>query len=180
VTRRSASALASGAALFAASIAHGQGSSAASVEQVSPVGTLSTVRSGSGDRTTVAPIRGRSSSASGREGLLRTPAPAVAPELVEACRRSQAGDQSAPEGVDCMAALQETSRPVQVTTAEGSLLELFGQPGSVTTVATASSGPSIDANTVARDLSTGDVQSTGVAAVLARDRAATPPPSSPR
>jgi hypothetical protein len=178
VTSRSAFALAAAAALCAASAAHGQASRAVSVEQLTPAGTSSQQRA---DRVNVAPVRGRSSSASAQEGSLRNVAPAVAPEVLEACRRAQAGDQAAPEGVDCIAALQVASQAAPIATAEGSLLEMFGQPGTVTTASTAPSvGGSTDANSVARDLSNGDVQSTGVAGIVARDRGATPPPSSPR
>ena len=180
MTRIFASFIASGAALFAATIAHGQASRAVSVEQLSPVGTSGAARSGQPDRVNVAPVRGRSSSASAQEGSLGRVAPAAAPAVVEACRRAQAGDQPAPEGIDCIAALQVASQPAQVTTAEGSLLELFGQPGTVTTASNAPSSRSTDANSVARDLSNGDVQSTGIAGIVARDRAAAPPPSSPR
>ena len=173
--------LLSGCVLCTGTFAYGQTApSGVLVEQVSPP----RVRIGDGgaiaSTTHLAPIRDRSSSASAQEGGLKSVAPAVPAEVVEACRLAQAEDRPPPEGVDCMAALQLLSQASSEATAESSLLEMFGQPGAVTTASNMPSGASTDADNVARNLSTGDVQNTSVAGVVARDRVASPPPNSPR
>ena len=76
-----------------------------------------------------------------------------------------------------MAAMQVMTE-APVATAESSLLELFGQSGNIT-VAPAQSASSTNADAVARDLSTGDIQNNVTAGAIVRERVE-PPPSSPR
>ena len=109
-------------------------------------------------------------------------APAIPPETIEACRKAQAEDRAPPPGLDCVAALQPAAAAAPDRSAEGSLLELFGQRADITGPPTTQNGGTVDADAVARQLSTGDVQAgagSGVAAVIGRERAA-PPPNPPR
>jgi hypothetical protein len=81
-----------------------------------------------------------------------------------------------------MAAMQALAEPQPAATAESSLLELFGQRGDVTGTAESGSRSSANADQVARQLSTGDVQpssGTVAAGVAARERGA-PPANPPR
>lgn len=78
-----------------------------------------------------------------------------------------------------MAAMQALAQASAPSTAESSLLELFGQRGNVTGAPEVQSSASTNADTVARQVSTGEVQGNGAAAIVARERAS-PPPSSPR
>jgi hypothetical protein len=108
-------------------------------------------------------------------------APVIAPEVIEACRQAQAEDRRPPEGIDCMAAMQAAAA-APAATAEGSLLQLFGQSANVTGPPSSQAGGSVNADAVARQLSTGDFQpgsADGAAAVAGRERAA-PAPNSPR
>ena len=146
------------------------------IEQISP-------RAAAAAAVRVAPVRGAKSSAAveerAREGGA---APAIAPEVVEACRRAQAEDRRAPEGVNCLAAIESLGQAQAQPTAEAALLPLFGQNSNVTGAPPGQAGGSADAEAVARQLSTGDVQpggASGVAAIIGRDRAA-PPPNAPR
>lgn len=99
--------------------------------------------------------------------------------MVEACQRARAEDRSPPEGVDCIAAMQGNAE-APTATAESSLLPLFGQPGSVTNVGVQQTVSSVNADTVAQDLSNGAVLGNATAGAIARDRVDAPPPSSPR
>ena len=160
---------------FAASAGQAQRNSVA-IEQISP-------RTGGATSVRVMPVRGGKSSRAiaetPREGGARA---AVAPEIVEACRRAQAEDRPAPEGIDCLAAAQALGEVANAVTAESALLPLFGQQGNVTGAQAAQTGPSVDADAVARQLSTGDVQANtgnGAAAVIGRERVS-PPPNNPR
>jgi hypothetical protein len=64
-------------------------------------------------------------------------------------------------------------------TAEGSLLEMFGQSGNITGVPTsAAAAGSVSADNVARQVSAGEV-SGSAAGIVARERV-TPPPNNPR
>lgn len=175
--------LALGLAGLAAGSVHGQSSARISVDQISraPATVSPPARPGgnaAGDPVRVAPVRGGSSSASAREAQRAVRAPAVPPEIVEACRQAQAEDRSPPAGVDCIAAMQAANEP-PAATAESSLLALFGQPGNVTNISQEQAGSSVNADNVARDLSSGAVPGSGAAGAVARDQAA-PPPSSPR
>lgn len=131
----------------------------------------------------VAPVRGAKSSTvvqeTPREGGA---APAIAPEVIEACRKAQAEDRPAPEGVDCLAAAEALGQAPAQTTAEAALLPLFGQNSNVTGAPAGPVAGSADADAVARQLSTGGVQAggaNGAAAIIGRERAA-PPPNAPR
>ena len=130
------------------------------------------------DAVRVAPVRGQSSSASSQEARQEKPAPRVPPEVVEACRAAQAEDRRPPEGVDCMAAMQASAEAQPEVTAEGSLLELFGQSANVTGAPAARAAASVDADNVARQVSSGEV-SGAAAAIVSRERVA-PPPNQPR
>jgi hypothetical protein len=102
---------------------------------------------------------------------------------MEACRAAQAEDRRPPEGVDCTGAMQAMAQAQPVQTAEGSLLQLFGQSGDVTGASVSRSTDSVDADNVARQLSTGEVpgSATGTAAgIIARDRVAPPSQGNPR
>jgi hypothetical protein len=134
-----------------------------------------------GDKVRVQAVRGGSSSASSREGQRETPAPRVAPEVIEACRAAQAADRPPPEGVDCISAMQALAQAEaqSAPTAEGSLLEMFGQSGNITGVPTsAAAAGSVSADNVARQVSAGEV-SGSAAGIIARERV-TPPPNNPR
>jgi hypothetical protein len=123
----------------------------------------------------IAAVKGESSSANSQVAA----PPAVPPEVVEACRAALAEDRAPPPDVDCAVALR-TADAAPAPDAEGSLMALFGIRGVNTGApATAQAGNSVDADNVARQLSSGDVQGSGAAAIVARERAA-PPPSSPR
>jgi hypothetical protein len=160
---------------FAASAGQAQRNSVA-IEQISP-------RSGAATAVRVVPVRGGQSSRAiaetPREGGARA---TVAPEIVEACRKAQAEDRRAPEGIDCLAVAQALAQSPNAVTAEAALLPLFGQQGNVTGAQATQTRPSVDADAVARQLSTGDVQTTtgnGAAAVIGRERVS-PPPNNPR
>jgi len=155
--------------------AHGQLLGSANVEQIPA--KPATARGA--DRVRVPAVRGRSSSASVREGQREAPVPRVAPEVIEACRAAQAEDRQPPAGVDCIAAMQASAEAQPDPSAEGSLLEMFGQSGNVTGApASASAASSVNADNVARQVSTGDV-SGSAAGIVARERVA-PPPNNPR
>jgi len=131
------------------------------------------------DPVRVPAVRGTSSSASAREVQQETPAPRVAPETIEACRAAQAEDRPPPAGIDCMAAMQTLAEAQPDATAEGSLLELFGQSGNITGAPSSGSvATSVSADNVARQVSTGEV-SGSAAGIVARERVA-PPPNNPR
>lgn len=148
---------------------------AAVVDQISP-------RSAAAAVARVAPVRGAKSSSrvaeTPREGGTKA---SVAPEVVEACRKARAEDRSAVNGIDCLTVVQPDTQ-ARAVTAEAALLPLFGQNGDITGVQATQTTPSVNADAVARQLSTGDVQAgvaNGAAAVVGRERGA-PPPNSPR
>jgi hypothetical protein len=162
-------------ALLAASGGEAQRSPVA-IEQISP-------RPAATAAVRIAPVRsGKSSRAvteTPREGGARV---SVAPEIVEACRKAQAEDRPAPDGIDCLAVAQTLAKQSTQLTAEAALLPLFGQQGDVTGAQTAQAGSSVNADAVARQLSTGDVQAStgnGAAAIVGRERDA-PAPNNPR
>jgi hypothetical protein len=163
--------------------AQAQAGGAATVDQIpSRSAVPRDVRPGTAapDIVRVAPVRGKGSSSSVQEAEGQKVPPRVSPEVVEACRAAQAEDRPPPEGVDCLAAIQASAEAEQnAATAESSLLQLFGQSGDVTGARNQRSGASVNADAVARQLSTGEVQpsSGGTAAgVIARERGA---PSNP-
>ncbi len=165
-----------GLALSAPAMGAGQAQpGAATVQQISP-------RPAASAAARVAPVRGAKSSAAVQERPREGGAGAVVPpEMIEACRKAQAEDRPAPAGMDCLAVAQALAQPASLT-AEAALLPLFGQSGDVTGTRTSQAGPSVNADDVARRLSTGEVQglaADGVAAIVGRERAA-PPPNSPR
>lgn len=134
-------------------------------------------RSGAG--IGVAPVGANRSSATAQSATAEKVPPAVAPEVVEACRRARAQDRPAPAGVDCIRALQvatPAARPAASPTAEISLLGLLGQSGDVLSTSPDGAAPA-SADDVARQLSAGEVQG-DTAAAVARDRPApqAPPP----
>ena len=164
-------------ALLAVTATAGQAQrSAVAVEQISP-------RPAAASAARVAPVRGGRSSTALSETLREGGARAtVAPEIVEACRKAQAEDRPAPDGIDCLAVAQALAQAPNKVTAEAALLPLFGQNGDVTGTRAAQTGPTVDADDVARQLSTGDVQAgtaNGAAAVVGRERV-TPPTNNPR
>lgn len=145
---------------------------AAGIEQV-PTPRAATSQLG------VAAVGANRSSATRQSPAADQAPPAVAPEVVEACRRARAQDRPAPAGVDCIRALQVATpapRPGNAPTAEVSLLGMLGQ--NVGGMAANVDGvvPS-SADDVARQLSAGEVQGDAAASV-ARDRPApqAPPP----
>ena len=181
---RSSIIFASAVAAVAAQPVAAQSSGAAVVDQISSRSVSATQASGGGrtDLVRVMPVRGRGSSASTREAARETPVPRVAPEVIEACRAAQAEDRPPPKGVDCMGAMQALAEAQPHSTAESSLLELFGQRGNVTGAANARANSSANADAVARQLSTGDVQPSSAdsaAGAVARGRGA-PPANPPR
>ena len=146
---------------------------AVTIEQITP-------RAAASAAARVAPVRGAKSSTAAEvapEGAART----ISPEVIQACRQAQAEDRPAPNGIDCLAVARALEEPTS-TTAEAALLPLFGQRGDVTGAPAGQVGGFADADTVARQLSTGDVQgaaANGAAGIVGRERAA-PPPSAPR
>jgi hypothetical protein len=81
-----------------------------------------------------------------------------------------------------MAAMQALAKAQPQATAESSLLELFGRNGNVTGTTDSGSRSTVNADAVARQLSTGDVQPASgdtAAGVAARERGA-PPANQPR
>jgi hypothetical protein len=131
------------------------------------------------NKINVTPVRGRSSSALAQESAK---VPTVAPQVIAACRAAQAEDRPPPDGVDCIAALQALAQAAAPITAEGQLLELFGQRGNVTGSTTLQADSSASADAAARQLATGNVDpvaGNGAAAIVGRQRVA-PPPTSPR
>ena len=147
---------------------------AIAVEQITP-------RAAASAAARVAPVRGAKSSNSAQEAPRERAAQAVPPEIVEACRKAQAEDRRAPDGVDCLAVAQALAQAAPVT-AEGALLPLFGQSSNVTGAPAVQGNPFANADAVARQLATGDIQAgaaNGAAAIAGRERAA-PPPNSPR
>jgi len=161
---RALSTFALAAAGFAACPAAAQPSSAIAIDQIPSRAATGTV--------SVAPVRGVSSSASAQESAN---VPTLPPEVIEACRTAQAEDRPAPDGIDCVAALQASAQAAEPQTAEGYLLNLFGLNSNVggETTMQAVNGTSADA--AARQLATGNVQDSGAAAAIARQQAAPPP-----
>ena len=118
-------------------------------------------------------------SASSREGTGSTAlrAASAAPEVIQACR--DAGLKGTRiEGVDCAAILQQADARASQPSGEGALLQMFGQRANVTGVGNAPAA-TVDADAVARQLSTGNAQGAGAAEIAARQREA-PPPDRPR
>jgi hypothetical protein len=154
-----------------AAVAEAQPRSAIAVDQIP-------VRSGSA-QVNMAPVRGRSSSASSQENAN---VPNVPPEVIAACRAAQAEDRPPPNGINCIAALQALSQAAAPRTAEGQLLELFGQRGNITQSTSLQPDVSANADAAARQLATGNVDpvgGNGAAVIVGRQRAA-PPPTAPR
>ena len=150
-----------------------QSNRSATVDQIPSASSSSTVR--------VQPVSGASSSSSAQpERPVAESMPSAPNELVEACRAAQNEDRPGPEGVDCVAVLQTPDAVEPGLTAEGSLLELFGQRSNVTGSAGNSVSTATSADAVARQISTGDFQAgSEAAAVAARERAAPPSDSPP-
>lgn len=109
-----------------------------------------------------------------------TAANPISREDVESCREAELGTGAAPDGVDCAAILKQVAEARLAASAEGSLLSLLGQNNSVTTRPSSSRNGSVDADAVARELSSGDIQagstSMEAAGIVARQRGTTPPP----
>lgn len=120
-------------------------------------------------------------SASSREGSGSTALRAAnsAPEVVQACR--QAALRGTPiDGVDCGAILQQADARAAEPTGEGALLQqIFGRRANVTGVGNNVPASGVDADAVARQLSTGNAQGAGAAEIANRQRQA-PPPNRPR
>ena len=120
-------------------------------------------------------------SASSREGTGSTalrPAGA-APEVVQSCR--EAGLRGTEiKGVDCAAILQQAEALASQPSGEGALLQqIFRRGANVTGVGGNAPAAGVDADAVARQLSTGNAQGAGAAEIAARQREA-PPPNRPR
>lgn len=163
-------------ALIAATVAGfgqpalGQPSRSIGVEQIPAPRLAATIR--------VQAIRGGSSSSS----AARPPEPevnarpAVSQEVIEACQTAQREDRRAPEGINCSEVLENFADAVPEPTAEGALLGLLGQRSNITGVNSSRTADATNADAVARQISTGDVQAgSGAAAVVARGRTAPPP-----
>lgn len=129
----------------------------AMVEQITPsarnAAPVSSAPRGPGDRA---------ASADGVAAARRPVAPTPSPDVL-ACRDALAEDREPPEGVDCLAVLQQYAEAEQAAapprSGEGNLLEIFyGQSSEVTNAPALQSGPGLNADAVARQLSTGDVQ----------------------
>ncbi len=124
-------------------------------------------------------------SASSREGsgntALRarqgTPT-APAPEVVEACREASLRGARI-EGIDCTAVLQQADTRASQPSGEGVLLNMVGQRANVTTPDANASAGNVNADSVARQLSTGNTQGNGAAEIAVRQREA-PPANRPR
>jgi hypothetical protein len=99
--------------------------------------------------------------------------------VVQACREAGLrGTQI--EGVDCAAILQQAEARASEPSGEGALLQqIFGRRANVTGVGGNVPAASVDADAVARQLSTGNAQGAGAAEIAARQREA-PPPNRPR
>jgi hypothetical protein len=153
-------------ALIAAPV-HGQPGSRVAVDQLSkPLGSATAVKP---------PV-----SASSREGTGSTAlsAASAAPQVVQACR--EAGLRGTRiEGVDCAAILQQADARASQPSGEGALLQMFGQRANVTGVGNNVPAAGVDADAVARQLSTGNAQGAGAAEIASRQRQA-PPPNRPR
>ncbi len=149
------------------------GSQPGSAIAIDQVPTRSAPASGSSS-VRVAPVRGASSSASAQES---TNVPTIAPEVIAACRAAQVEDRPAPEGIDCVAALQASAQAAEPETAERYLLNLFGFGSNLTGETTTQSIDGTSADAAARQLATGNIQDSGAAAAIARQQAAAPPPS---
>jgi len=165
---RALSTFALAAAGFAACPAAAQPSSAIAIDQIPSRAATGTV--------SVAPVRGVSSSASAQES---GKVPTIPPEVIAACQAAQAEDRPAPEGIDCVAALQASAQAAEPETAEGYLLNLFGLRSDVTSGTGTQSVDATSADTAARQLATGSITDSGAAAAIARQQAS-PPPTSPR
>ena len=81
--------------------------------------------------------------------------------------------------MDCRAILQQADAQASQPSGEGVLLELFGQRANITGPDTSATAESVDADAVARQLSTGNAQGNGAGEIAARRRDA-PPPNRPR
>lgn len=104
---------------------------------------------------------------------------APAPEVVEACREAGLRGASV-AGVDCGTILQQADAQASQPSGEGALLQqIFGRRANVTGVGGNVPGASVDADAVARQLSTGNAQGAGAAEIASRQREA-PPPNRPR
>jgi hypothetical protein len=122
-----------------------------------------------------------SQSANEAAGARAAPTPPV-PALIEACRSAQLGG-TPPDGVDCRAVLSAAAALSVESSAEGSLLPLFGQSSTVTQGAQPTQNANLSADDVARELSNLGAQgvSSGEAAAIAdRQRGVSPPSSPPR
>ena len=127
------------------------------------------------------PVSSSSREGSGATALrARQGAPAApAPELVEACREASLRGARV-EGIDCAAVLQQADAPVSQPSGEGVLLQMFGQRANVTTPDATASAATVNADAVARQLSTGNTQGNGAAEIAVRQQRDAPPPNRPR
>jgi hypothetical protein len=159
-----------------------QSHSPVAVEQVAP----RAARHGTGLEQSIhiSAVRGARSVTAGKEVAREAVPAAVSQQVVDACIKAQTEDRVAPEGVDCATALRRTAPAAPTAaSAEGSLLELFGQRADITGSPVTSEVGSANADAVARQLSSGDVQAmtgSGAAGAVGRDRAGAPPTTSPR
>jgi len=157
---------------FGPSLAHAQLFSRVTIDQLSrPLGSASAVPP---------PVSASSREGTGSTALRASPAApaAPAPEVVDACR--EAGLRGAQvAGVDCAAILQQADARAAQPSGEGALLQLFGQRANVTGVGNTQPTVSVDADAVARQLSTGNAQGANAGQIATRQREA-PPPNRPR
>lgn len=124
------------------------------------------------------PVSSSSREGSGRGALTANPgSSAPPPELVQACR--EAGLRGAGvEGADCGAVLQAVDARASQPSGEGVLLGLTGQRTNNAAPDTGRSGATVDADAVARQLSTGNAQGNSAGEIV-RNREA-PPANRPR
>ncbi len=116
--------------------------------------------------------------AGGAQGQRRSNAPPA--QLVELCRNAGLSGGATPDGLNCARVLEEAEGRAAQPNGEGVLLEMLGQSSSVTGPAPVEQ-QSVDADAVARQLSTGAVPggsgSDAAGAIVRRDA---PPPNQPR
>ena len=153
--------------------------------RVDQIGTARPAASTPGaEQVTVPAVRTRrgatSSAGTGNsEELQPARTAAAAPHQIEACRNAQITGVRV-EGLNCTAIMrQETPAAAG---GEGTLLELFGQAGSLSGLSPdAAPVEAVDADAVARQLATGNAQDGTAAGAVVQDRAPPQPqPAGPR
>jgi hypothetical protein len=162
--------------LFALAVAMLSGN-ASIAQSPSPV-AIEQIPSGPGTRSSTREAIGRpAASPDQRQGEVQrssavdTIGTPLSEETVQACRNAEVGG-APPEGVNCVAVLQTAEEAAAEVTAEGALLELLGQRGTMLEPA-ARRTEAFNADAVARQLSTDNVQDLtagGAAGIAARQR----------